>query len=71
MQIPEPEIDRDTPTSTNPSAFTVTVDGVPLPFDSIAGWTYDAATNSVELHGDGIPDPGSAVEVRYPYDPGC
>lgn len=61
----------DTPTSTNPSAFTVTVDGVPLPFDSIAGWTYDAATNSVELHGDGIPDPGSAVEVRYPYDPGC
>lgn len=61
----------ETPTSTNPSAFTVTVDGVALPFDSIAGWTYDAATNTVELHGNGIPDPGAAVEVRYPYDPGC
>lgn len=61
----------DTPTSTNPSAITVTVNGASVPFSSIDGWTYDAATNSVELHGDAIPDPGDSIEVRYPYDPGC
>ena len=61
----------DTPVNTSPSAITVTVDGAAVPYGAINGWTYDATTNSVELHGDAIADPGEAIVINYPYDSGC
>jgi hypothetical protein len=59
----------DTPEPT--TGITVTVDGVAVPYGITDGWTYDPDSNSVELHGASIPDPGAAIVVRYPYDPGC
>jgi hypothetical protein len=61
----------DTPVNTSPSAITVTVDGVAVPYGAINGWTYDATTNSIQLHGDAIADPGEAIVINYPYDSGC
>lgn len=61
----------ETPVNTSPSAITVTVDGVVVPYGAINGWTYDATTNAIQLHGDAIADPGEAIVIRYPYDSGC
>ncbi len=61
----------DTPVNTSPAAITVTVDGVAVPYGAINGWTYDAANNSIQLHGDAIADPGEAIVINYPYDSGC
>ncbi|MCZ7682897.1 MAG: VWA domain-containing protein [Sandaracinaceae bacterium] len=44
----------DLPLSTTPpdaSAIFVNVDDAPLPMDPADGWTYDAATNTLTLHG--------------------
>lgn len=61
----------ETPTAFTPGAITVTVDGVPVPYGILNGWTYDQATNSVQLHGSAIPDPGASIVITYPYDGGC
>lgn len=61
----------DVPVSTSPTAITVTVDGVVIPYGAINGWTYDATTNEIQLHGTAIADPGEAIVIRYPYDSGC
>ena len=53
------------------TALTVTVDGAVVPNNARNGWTYDAATQSVVLHGTAIPGPGEEVLVTYPYTPTC
>jgi hypothetical protein len=53
------------------TAITVTVDGAPVDNNARNGWTYDAATQSVVLHGSAIPQPGEEVFVTYPYAPTC
>ena len=61
----------EAPLSASPAVVTVTVDGVEVPYDPLDGWTYDAATNAVQLHGSAIPEPGQTVIVTYPYDSAC
>jgi hypothetical protein len=53
------------------TSLTVTVDGVAVSNNARNGWTYDAATQSVVLHGSAIPGPGEQVLVTYPYAPTC
>lgn len=59
------------PSSTNPYDFTVTVDGVEVPWDGFDGWLYNPDDNSVEFHGSAIPAPGAEIVVVYPYDALC
>jgi hypothetical protein len=53
------------------TGLTVTVDGVVVAQNGRNGWTYDAATQSVVMHGSAIPGPGGEVLVTYPYAPTC
>jgi hypothetical protein len=55
----------------DPSGIIVTVDGREVPADADDGYTYDAATNSVTLHGDATPNPGDDVLVQYQGVPIC
>lgn len=50
---------------------TVEVAGSVLDFGAFNGWTYDASTNEVVLHGTAIPDPGESVLVSYPFITSC
>ncbi len=59
------------PSSSSPSAITVTIDGVVIPYGRVNGWVFDEDTNSVELFGTAIPEPGASIVVAYPYDSGC
>jgi hypothetical protein len=49
----------------DPSQIAVKVDGQPV----TAGWTYDAATNSIVFEEGKAPPPGAYIEVTYPL--GC
>jgi hypothetical protein len=49
----------------------VEVDGVALPYSAFNGWTFDAATNRVTLHGSGVPGPGAVITIRYPFLTSC
>jgi hypothetical protein len=49
----------------------VTVDNQPVAYGTFDGWSYDAATNSVLLNGDAIPDPGTTIVITYPYATEC
>lgn len=44
---------------------TVTVDGVPVEMDLLAGWTWDGNDNRVEFHGEAVPARGSEVKVGF------
>jgi len=47
------------------STIEVDVDGVPVLFDTINGWTYDAQHWVVSFHGSAIPQRGSIVSISY------
>jgi hypothetical protein len=49
----------------------VLVNGAPVPYGIVDGWTYDANRNVVVLNGDSIPDPGAVIVVQYPYATSC
>jgi hypothetical protein len=49
----------------------VTVNGTPVPYDAISGWTYDPATNSVVFNGSSMPGPEDSVEISYLVAPTC
>ncbi|MDF1565158.1 MAG: VWA domain-containing protein [Deltaproteobacteria bacterium] len=55
------------PLSASPRVATlrVTVDGLAVPRDAAAGWTYDGPTLSIQFLGNYVPPPGSVVEIRY------
>lgn len=55
----------------DPGSIIVSVDGRRVPNDADDGFTYDAASNSVTLHGDAVPDPGDDVLVQYQGVPIC
>lgn len=64
----------DFPLDKTPSAIgsiEVLVDGVPVPYGAVDGWTYDANNNVVQLHGDSVPDPGAVIVIQYPYATAC
>lgn len=47
------------------SSITVTVAGAPVSQNASSGWTFDAASNSIEFHGAGIPQPGQEIVIQY------
>jgi hypothetical protein len=49
----------------DPSSLNVFVDGVPIPENPTAGFTYQFQENAVRFHGDAVPGPGARIEVRY------
>lgn len=49
----------------------VMVDGTDVAQDSVNGWTYATATQSLIFNGDGIPGPGAEVNVAYPVASEC
>lgn len=57
-----------TPSDTDTSGWTLTVDGATVR----DGWSYDAATNTIEFETDAVPPPGAEIVVAYPYaSDGC
>lgn len=61
----------NTPLSTNPGDIVVEINGSPVAQDSVNGFSYDASTNTVELHGNSIPGGGDTVRVSYPAEGSC
>lgn len=43
----------------------VHVNGVEVPNDEIAGWTYRAEDNSIVFHGDSVPEGGSSIDIDF------
>jgi len=65
---------REFQLSDTPSSFAdmiVTVNGVEVPYNGANGWTWDAATNSVQFNGDAIPGPNDTIVVQYPVPSTC
>jgi hypothetical protein len=54
-----------TETPADPAAITVNVNGAP----QTTGWSYDAGLNAIVFTADGVPPPGSIIDVTYPL--GC
>jgi hypothetical protein len=52
-----------------PETLEVYVDETAIAEDPTNGWTYDADTWFLEMHGDGIPPRGSSLAVTYTVDP--
>lgn len=48
-----------------PSSINVIVDGKPVQNDILNGWTYDAATLSVNFHGSSIPSADSKINITF------
>ncbi|MCB9665578.1 MAG: choice-of-anchor D domain-containing protein [Alphaproteobacteria bacterium] len=59
-----------TPASSNPTDFTVWVNGQQVSWGEPDGYTYDANENAIQLHGPAIPEPGEEVVVTYPLPAG-
>lgn len=53
----------------DPATISVTVNGAAIPRDTIIGWTYDLATNSITFKGNYVPPPLSAVRFDYAVEP--
>lgn len=64
-----------------PPAYTITLDHTPivetiavrvngrlLAQDAVNGWTYDAASKTLTLHGTAVPNKGDLVSVTYDYE---
>lgn len=49
----------------DPASLRVFVDGVQIPEDPNAGYTYRFEENAVRFHGDAVPGPGQRIEVDY------
>ncbi len=49
----------------NPSTIMIIVDGKVVPQDSINGWTYDAASNTITFHGTAVPTSGAAINIQF------
>jgi hypothetical protein len=48
-----------------PSSVTVVVDGVPVPWDAVNGFVYDASSNTVRFNGTSVPRPSAQIDVEY------
>ena len=48
-----------------PSSVTVVVDGVPVPWDAVNGFVYDASSNTVRFNGTAVPSPSAQIDVEY------
>ncbi len=60
-----------TPAESGCDDITVTVSGEEVAcHDAINGWTYDASSNTIEIHGDSIPQGGDDTIISYPVG-GC
>ncbi|MCB9664503.1 MAG: hypothetical protein H6732_10330 [Alphaproteobacteria bacterium] len=59
------------PPATGPTDLQVTVAGTAVPADTLDGWSWDAASTTLVLHGDAIPDPGEELVVTYTLDAGA
>jgi len=49
----------------DPASIAVTVNGMNVPRNATNGWTYDAASNSIEFHGTAVPQPAQPIVVQY------
>lgn len=49
----------------------VTLEGTKIPYTPANGWTWISAENAIEMHGDAVPGPGEALDVRYPIRTSC
>lgn len=58
-------------TPSNVSKIEVEVDGTPVDYDALTGFSYDSTRNAIEFHGDSVPDPGTSVYVTYPIATAC
>lgn len=47
------------------SSIAVVVNGTSIPQDSINGWTYNSAANSIVFHGGAIPPAGASIGVTF------
>ncbi|MCC7384791.1 MAG: choice-of-anchor D domain-containing protein [Deltaproteobacteria bacterium] len=48
-----------------PASVTVTVDGRPVSWSIVNGFTYDVGTNTVQFHGAAVPGPNQQIDVDY------
>lgn len=48
-----------------PASVVVTVNGFPVVWDAMNGFTYDAGDNMVHFHGTAVPRPGEVIDVSY------
>jgi hypothetical protein len=58
-------------TPSNIGRIRVEVDGVTVDYHGVYGWTWEAADNAVQFHGDSVPGPGATVEISYPVKTEC
>jgi MYXO-CTERM domain-containing protein len=49
----------------DPAGLIVTVGGAQVIADALDGYTFDARTNTIELHGASVPRPGQVIEAAY------
>jgi hypothetical protein len=49
----------------DPTTLVITVNGVVVPQDPNNGWTYVAASNSVQFHGTAVPASGANISVGF------
>ncbi|MCB9639647.1 MAG: choice-of-anchor D domain-containing protein [Myxococcales bacterium] len=49
----------------NPATIKVEVDGAPVAQNASSGWTYDAASNSINFASSAIPQAGQTIKVTY------
>jgi hypothetical protein len=47
------------------SSIRVLVDGVVVPMDTVNGWTYDTATNTLTFHGTTVPGANSNIQILF------
>jgi hypothetical protein len=59
------------PESTAPGDLIVEVGGVQISRGAPDGYLYDPATNSIELLGDAVPEPGQVVTISYEAEGSC
>ena len=55
----------------NIAQMVVEVDGVPVTYSGIDGYTYSVQDNTIVFHGQAIPGPGTRIDVSYPYASEC
>jgi len=46
----------------------VKVNGATIPQDPTNGWTYNAAANSIQFHGNATPPQGANIDVAFTPD---
>jgi hypothetical protein len=55
----------------NIGAIKVWIDGAPVPYHGVNGWTWIPAENAIEFHGTSVPGPTAIIDVSYPVPSEC